>query len=278
MEYPKVFKYSSEKAWKNLLILWAIHWNEICWPKVLTELVTEIESNKIKIESWSVTIIPICNIEGHKQDVRFVEENLNRVFGKADESTYERALAAFIKPYIESSDYVLDLHSFQSEWKPFMFEDVDDEETKAFVKAVWCPNVVKWWTEMYPWEEELDTIGYTYKVWKKWALIECWSHREEGCFEVWTLAALNALKYLKIINWDVEEKPLNYLTLSKLVRKEKEWKMLKKYIEMESFNKGDIIAKYNDGEEIVAENNWNILFPNDSVPVWEEWFYLCYKK
>lgn len=277
MKYPEVFEFKWKKPWKNLLIFGAIHWNEVCWPQVLWDIIEKIKSWNIVIESGSLTLIPVCNEEAYSKNVRQINENLNRIFWKNDDSTYERKLANFLKKEIDKADYLLDLHSFDGEWNPFMFEDYDDQKTIDFVKAIWCEYLVKWWTEMYPDDEWLDTVSYAHKAWKIWALVECWNHEEESCFGVWMDSCLNAMKYLGLISWKLEEKSSIYLKLSKLYYKEKEGKFSGEYIQMQEVKKGEIIAKYSDGAEIKAEKNGNILFPKTYANIWEEWFYLCYK-
>lgn len=278
MILPKVYEFSAEKNWKVWLIFWAIHGNEPCGTQVLEKLIQDIKSWKIKIESGKLIIIPICNPEAYKQNIRFVEENLNRVFNNFDDSSYERKLAKFLKGYIEKCDYLLDLHSFHTEWDHYLFQDFEDDKTNEFIKALWVKNIVTGWPELYGSWDEQDTVWYAYSQWKTAALIECWSHNDPKCFDIANSAVYNFLIYLGIINWELWKVHQNITKITAMVRKEQEWKLVQNFIEMQELKQGELIAEYNDGTQFFAEKDGNILLANSNAKIWHEWYYLAYKK
>ncbi|MGB2110645.1 MAG: hypothetical protein ACPHY8_01665 [Patescibacteria group bacterium] len=91
------------------------------------------------IESGKLIIVPICNPKAYQADVRQIEDNLNRVFyDKKDKNnlSYEEKIAEFLKQYIDTGDYILDLHSFHAQGNHYIFQDFTDEKTNEFISAL----------------------------------------------------------------------------------------------------------------------------------------------
>lgn len=71
------------------------------------------------------------------------------------------------------------------------------------------------------------------------------------------------------------EQPKTYLKLEKVVIKEKPGKLLKNYKHLDEISAGEVIGRYDDGEEFAAPDNGYILIPNHEAAVQSEWFYLA---
>ena len=281
MQYPKVYEFEWKKAGKTAVIFWAIHGNDICGPQVLEKLIQDIQCGKIIIESGKLIIVPICNPKAYQADVRQMEDNLNRVFyEKKDKNnlSYEEKIAEFLKKYIDAGDYILDLHSFHAQGNHYIFQDFTDEKTNEFISALWVKNIVQGWPELYEAWEELDTIWYAYSQGKIGALIECGSHRDPECFDIANKTIQNFLIFSEIISGKWEKNIQNITKIDSMIRKEKPGNFTKNYIEMQEITAWEVIVKYDDWEEFIAKKDGNILLTNKDAKIWQEHFYIAYKK
>lgn len=100
---------------KKLVVMVGTHGNEVCGSLMLEERLSEI-----KIQRGQVTFIQ-GNPEAVKKNVRFVEQNLNRMFRPVDtyteeeQSSYEFKRAQELKPLLKECDALLDIHSSGTE-------------------------------------------------------------------------------------------------------------------------------------------------------------------
>ena len=56
---------------------------------------------------------------------------------------YEEHLANQITSFVEKCDYVLDIHSMQSQGKSFVFQDYDDEATSDMCQHIGVPYIIR---------------------------------------------------------------------------------------------------------------------------------------
>ena len=273
-------EYHSGNPGKTLLVFGAIHGDEICGPKAIAEVMNEIDSGKIVLKSGKIIFVPVCNPEAFKQNKRFVNVNLNRVFKKHPNPTkYEEKLADILCDIMDDTDILLDIHSISSEWKPFVFQDYTDVETEKFTKILWIHDIVTGWPEMYAESTSSDTLGYGHLKWVIWAIIECGNHNNPEASLVAKKAILNALTHLEIVEGDIQEVTKTETTEAQfLVKKEKEGKLTKTWSHLDTLKQWEIIAIYDDGEIIVSQEDGCILLPFFDAPVWAEWFYFWKKK
>ena len=111
-QHLKSYQYKGANSGPHLLLTGAVHGNEVAGPIALNKLMTLLDKGGIQIKRGTVTIIPVCNPRALDQDVRFTEDNLNRLIRKNDSpNSYEDMLAQELIPYIDACDYMLDVHS-----------------------------------------------------------------------------------------------------------------------------------------------------------------------
>ena len=88
------FEFMSNKDGLSLLVLAAIHGNETAGVRACHRVIQEFQSGRLKLTQGSLTLVPICNPEAYKKDVRCIDENLNRVIvPHPHPQTYEQGLA-----------------------------------------------------------------------------------------------------------------------------------------------------------------------------------------
>lgn len=273
----EVIKFEGLKKGKKLLILGSIHGNEICGAKAIFEIIQKIKSKEILIDSGSISFIPICNPEAYKNNKRFIDINLNRVFKKIENPTmYEEIISQEIIRHIDDCDYLLDIHSMPTDGPRFIFLDKNIKEIKDFVLIQNFEHIMVGWNEIFGGEDD-STCGYGIKKNKVCTTIECGNHNDPVCIDFAKTAIINSMSFLKIANnpLTISAKKQQYIRMDKVYYKTKEGILVKNWKHLDLVKKGEIIAKFNDGEKIIAESDCLIILPHhNEIKLDTEWFYL----
>ena len=104
----------------RLVVLGAVHGNEVCGTKAISRLIDEIEGGKINIERGTLTLVPVVNPLAYQKKQRQGDRNLNRNLGiKLHPQDFEDHVANVLCPLLAAHDVLLDLHSFHTAGKPF---------------------------------------------------------------------------------------------------------------------------------------------------------------
>ncbi len=105
----------------RLLVLGAVHGNEVCGTHAITQILTELDSGTLAVERGTVTFVPITNPLAYQRGQRIGDRNLNRNMApSAIPQDFEDRLANVLCPLLESHDALLDLHSFHTGGAPFV--------------------------------------------------------------------------------------------------------------------------------------------------------------
>ena len=283
------YTFKGKNKGKNLLVLGAIHGNEICGPKAINTIIKKIQNNEIVINSGSVTFIPVCNPKAHSANKRYIDINLNRIIKKhKNPEGYEEEIASEISEYIENADYLLDIHSIHTEGVPFAFQDYSDQKHKKFVSAQKFGYVLTGWPNL-PWRNRSDktdgtdgtTCGYAYIVDTISTTIECGCHNNPSCIKRAENSIINSLNCLDITKKDEKTllsnnngKPTVFVNMKDIIYKEKEGDFIKDWEHLDKIKKGTVIAEYSDGTKVISENDMFMVIPYKEAKVGDEWFYI----
>ncbi len=145
----------------KLIVLGAVHGNEICGTQAIARVIREIETSAIPIERGVLTLVPVTNPLAYEKGRRQGDRNLNRNLGvSAQPQDYEDRVANVLCPLLAANDVLLDLHSFQAPGQPFMtlgpadnsgelepFSHADDEA--RLVAHLGPRRVVEGWMAAY---------------------------------------------------------------------------------------------------------------------------------
>jgi len=174
LEDEHVVIVSGNKPGPKVAVMVLVHGNEVCGLKALGKI-----WENVNIENGSVTFI-IGNPEAAKQSVRMTEMNLNRAFRDVHEvteeerNTYEYKRASEIKPYLDSVDYLLDIHSFSDDsTMPFSICEPHSYEVAA---QLGVSLISSGWDEL----EAGGTDYYMNKMGKIGICVECGEHSSES--------------------------------------------------------------------------------------------------
>ena len=112
---PGIWRFEGAQAGPHVAITALIHGNEVCGAHALWQLLQAPPA----LGRGRLTIV-FCNLDAYaplddanKGDMRFVDEDLNRVWGRLDSAadTSELRRAREILPFVQDADVLLDLHS-----------------------------------------------------------------------------------------------------------------------------------------------------------------------
>jgi predicted deacylase len=308
----KVITYKSLNPGPHLLLLGAVHGNEKCGTQALHHLARLLDAGTLSLQKGQVTLIPICNPEAYRLDVRFVERNLNRsLYPKPQPKAYEDFLDPLLCPHLAAADYLLDLHSYASQGGPFMFLGGHCAKETAFGRSLGVKYFVYGWQNAYENAdsredteaqrlEAMGTTEYARQAGAKALTLECGHHHNADAPSIGLLAAINAMNTLELLETNAipatlpsfdthnaEPIPLNSslsqkvsseeqvcIRMSKVYYKEQEGQFTRPWQHLDAVTQGETLAKWADGSTLTADRDGFIVLPKDNSPVGSEWFYL----
>lgn len=108
------------------VILGSVHGNETIGKKIIDQLSTDLDSENI----LGQLVLVFGNPQAYEQNVRFIDEDMNRLLGKKNSlqdpgktapNSYEKNRLTEIIPHLQNVDYLLDIHSTIQPSVPFVF-------------------------------------------------------------------------------------------------------------------------------------------------------------
>ncbi|MCI5635020.1 MAG: succinylglutamate desuccinylase/aspartoacylase family protein [Alphaproteobacteria bacterium] len=284
MSLIEKFVFKGKNDGLHLLILGGVHGNETAGIKACQKIISELNSQKIKLEKGVLTLVPICNPLAFQNDVRSMDENLNRVMKiHQNPQSYEQRLANEICPLIFQNRMLLDLHSTHCQGDvPFAFCDYADEYNTPLLNALDVDYVLEGWPEMYAAQDEISdfsTEGYAHFCGNSGTTLECGYHKEPMAENIAYNAVISALKVYGMISGNVIAKPQKtHIKMQNYVIKKQAGKLCRNYKHLDAVSAGENIAVYDTGKILYAPADGYILLPNHSAGIGAEWYYFGTKK
>ena len=104
----------------KLLILGAVHGNEVCGTVAISRLISELDSGKRTLSAGTLTLVPVTNPLAYQKQQRVGDRNLNRNLTPTDQPVdFEDRIGNWLCPILAQHDILLDLHSFHTGGRPF---------------------------------------------------------------------------------------------------------------------------------------------------------------
>lgn len=270
------FHYKGENAGPHLLLTGAVHGNEVAGSIALNKLIGLLDSGEITIKSGSVTIIPICNPRAYDQDVRFTEENLNRLIRKNDNpQSYEDKIAQEFIPFIDACDYMLDIHStHMPDDRPFSFMDENHVKCVEFAKATGMETLLVGWENVYQ-GEDYSTEAYANAQGKQALTLECGYHKSDEAGTIAWNAIMNGLNFLGMIEpaQPVPETDHQIFRFIDKIMAEDGDRLAKDWKHLDPVSKGDVIYHKHGNTPVIADQDGYILIPNNEAKAGMELYY-----
>ncbi|MFV0625791.1 MAG: succinylglutamate desuccinylase/aspartoacylase family protein [Alphaproteobacteria bacterium] len=275
----QVYRFETPVQGTKLLILGAIHGNEVAGPLAIAKLMKEIENGSTRLVSGKLVVVPVANPQAHQNDVRQIEENLNRVINKWEyPDTYEKELGVEVAELIEDCDYMLDVHSTHNEGEvPFAFLDFASEGNLKIIESLNVDYVLSGWPDVYSSQEEIvdySTERYVNLVGKNGLTLESGYHKDPKAVDLAYQSILNLLKNLKMIEGSFEKKEKKIIKMTDIIIKEKEGHLVQNFKHLDFISKGTQISLCDDGEKTFADKDCYMIIPNHKCEIGAEWYYL----
>ncbi len=278
------FCFDGKEEGVTLLVFGAVHGNEIAGKLAINKLIDEINKKNITIKSGKLILVPVCNPLANEKDVRQIDENLNRVMKfHENPKTYEQKLANEICELIKGCDILLDLHSTHCvDDVAFAFCDYVKEYNSKLIDVLDVDYVLEGWPNIYANQSEIEDFS-TEKAandfGKSATTLECGYHKGGKAGEIGYDAILKALLCFDMISGEKPSiKPKIHIMMTEFVIKERDGVLIKNFKHLDEIKKGDAVAKYENGEILVAPNDGYILLPNHDAKIGAEWYYFGVKK
>lgn len=285
---PEIFVFEGQKEGPSFSVLGGVHGNEPCGSEAIDRILRAVEAGQIQITCGTLTCIPVCNPRARKQGVRFVERNLNRfMYPKEKPEFYEDYLDNILCPVLEKSDYVLDLHSYTSPGEAFLFLENRDEENSSFAEGLGVPRAIYGWADALQDSEDVadkrQAMGTTEYAREHGAVsitLECGTHDHPRAVDVGFQAILNALLFLNIANIDkalhIHDLPDSghyTIKMEGAYLKTKEGDFTQDWKNLDFVSKDTVVARYDDGDEIIMPMDAFIVLPKRNTVLGHEWFF-----
>ncbi len=299
---------------KRVLILGAVHGNELAGMHGIRRVITEIESGALEIARGGVTFVPITNPMAYALKRRVGDRNLNRNLAPTDTPTeFEDHIANWLCPLMAKHEVLLDLHSFQAQGQAFVMvgpetntgalePTVHGETERDWALRLGVKRAVDGWLSTYAVgvaerraraakqdpvagkRHDLDAkygVGTTEYMRTTGGIaltLECGQHEDPHGREVAYRAIRNTLTLFGLID---EPAPavatdVEGLHLGTVVDKfDKADVFSCAWQSFDALKVGDVIGTRANGEVVRAPGDGYIVFPNAIAEANHEWFYLA---
>lgn len=300
----------------KLIVLGAVHGNEVCGTQAITRIVGELDAGQLAITRGEVTFVPIVNPLAYQKKQRQGDRNLNRnLEPKADPRDFEDRIANVLCPLLAAHDVLLDLHSFHTAGQPFAMigphdnrgslEPFTHEKAESRLVAHLGPKrVVEGWMETYERgvqrrrsraqnpggphyaENLLDarygvgTTEYMRTQGGYGVTLECGQHEDPQAPEVAYRAIRQTLALLELapIALEPARPDFEVLRLVDVIDRDSDGDVFARpWASFDTVKGGETIGTRRDGTAINAPADGHIVFPNPNALPGAEWFYFAEK-
>lgn len=280
----KSYTFSAPAPGRRVLILGAVHGNEIAGTLAQERIIRQIKQGELRLKSGSVTFIPTVNEAARQRDVRFIDANLNRIvrYHPQPYSNEEKIANSLIR-MLDSCDIMLDLHSTHCEGDvEFAFIDHPTAANLELLSLIPVKTALAGWPQIYAGNPDISNFSteeYAYTHGKTGITVECGYHKSPQAIEVACRSILNVLACYGIIDAArPAPKQPSLISLDSFIVKRSPGRLSRPYKHLDAVKRGEILAVCNNGEQIAAPFDGYIIMPAPQAAVGSEWFYLGHKK
>ena len=300
----------------RLLVLGAVHGNEICGAHAIEQLLTELDSGALAIERGTLTLVPITNPLAHRLQQRIGDRNLNRNMApSAIPQDFEDRLANVLCPLLDAHDALLDLHSFHTGGAPFVMigppnnqgvlEPFTQAEAEMQLALHTGPHrIVEGWLETYARGVHrraaiavqggsraqtlvtnpnygVGTTEYMRSRGGYGVTLECGQHDDPEAVKVARYAILQTLALLGMTTGPLASAApgREILRLTDVTDREHAGdRFIREWRSFDALQSGQIIGIRQSGAEVRAAADGFVVFPNPGAEAGQEWFYFAQRR
>lgn len=306
-----VYRFDGASRGPSLIVLGAVHGNEICGTRAIERLITEFQAGARQLQAGRLSLVPVTNALAYQRASRLGDRNLNRgLQPTSSPRDNEDHIANALCPLLAEHDVLLDLHSFQSGDVAFVmvgpldnpgplerFEHARREE--ALARCLGVHRAVDGWLAAYavgvreraslaarfP-EAGIDndvrygigTTEYMRSVGGFGLTLECGQHDDPAAPDVAYRAVISTLRHIGMLSGAKPDtlEPMESLRLERVVvRLHASDRFERPWKSFDRISSGEVIAWRDTGEAVRAPHDGHIVFPNPHALPGREWFYLA---
>lgn len=253
--FPDIHLIQWKKPWKNVVILWWIHWNEPTWVLVIKKLIERV----VAIDSWQLYLI-LGNPQAIQENTRFIVSNMNRCFfDDLIPKNNEEERVVIIKDIIKRADLVIDIHNtIRKNTFPFI---ITESIYSPFISFFEPEYIVHWLVNLHPWST--DWYGRTH--WVESLCIEAGSISNPIPFDnIYNSIVSILIHQHMLFNDDIPilqyKNKKNLIAKTIVKAKSLSWEFLKERWDFDFIESWTIIW-YEDWKELSLPYSGYILFP-----------------
>ena len=300
----------------RLLVLGAVHGNEVCGARAIATLIEELEAGTLAIQRGTLTLVPVTNPLAYQLGQRTGERNLNRNMApSAIPQDFEDRLANVLCPLLDAHDVLLDLHSFHTGGAPFVMIGPQNNSgaLEPFAHAgaemqlalhTGPHRIVEGWLDTYSRGIQkriaksasesgraqtlvtnpnygVGTTEYMRSRGGYGVTLECGQHDDPLAVGVARHAILQTLALLGLAALPLAPEPPTREIL-RLVdvtdRDHPDDSFSREWRSFDAVKVGDVIGTRSSVEAITAPSDGYIVFPNPRAEVGQEWFYFAQRR
>lgn len=301
----------------KLLVLGAVHGNEVCGAKAITQLLQDINNGQLNIERGTVTFVPVTNPLAYQLKQRTGDRNLNRNMApSAIPQDFEDRIANVLCPLLDAHEVLLDLHSFHTGGAPFVMIGPQNNsgtlepfsKAEAEMQLALCtgaPRIVEGWLDTYARGVSrraaapvaagsaraqtlvtnpnygVGTTEYMRSRGGYGVTLECGQHDDPQAVEVARRAILQTLALLKMVALPLEPAPTEREILRLVDVTDREHagdSFAREWRSFDVVKAGELIGTRHSGIEVKAPHDGFVVFPNPRAEPGQEWFYMAKRR
>lgn len=297
----------------RLLVLGAVHGNEVCGTQGIERVLAEFDTGALSLACGSVTLVPVTNPLAYRLAQRSGDRNLNRNLAPTDRpQEFEDHIANWLCPLMAQHDVLLDLHSFQGQGQAFVMVGPQDNQGQlepfahaqqevALALHLGVQRFVDGWLSTYARGVEqrrarmgasasrqdllnvdarygVGTTEYMRSVGGYALTLECGNHADPQAPEVAYRAIRNTLAHLGLVQdaAPARARELEALTIYEVIDKlHGDDRFSRSWASFDRLQRGVLIGTRADGTPVSAPDDGYILFPAALALPGQEWFYLA---
>jgi predicted deacylase len=297
----------------RLLVLGAVHGNEVCGTQGIARVLAEFDAGALQLARGSVSFVPVTNPLAYQLGQRSGERNLNRNLAPTNEVLeYEDHIANWLCPLMAQHDALLDLHSFQGQGQAFVMVGPQDnqgtlepfahaEQEVALALRLGVTRFVDGWLGTYARGVHrrraamgpnasrqallntdarygVGTTEYMRSVGGYALTLECGHHADPQAPEVAYRAIRNTLAHLGLVAAEPPPvaRQIEALHIYEVIdRAHADDRFSRAWASFDPLRRGELIGTRADGTPVTAPDDGYILFPAALAQPGQEWFYLA---
>jgi len=260
----------------HILLLGGVHGDECPGYLALDALAERFARGQLELVAGQVTIIPRVNAQAVALGQHYIDENLNRLITRhVNPDTHEKKLANALIPFLDAADVVLDIHGTTAPTAPFVFLDDEGAPCRAWAQSLGVSYMLAGWPALYEAGPDVSTTEYAMRQGKLALTVEAGQMADSAAASIGLSCARATLSHFGLVPDQSLASATPLLRLTHVEYFGGQGFLSRQWSNCDRLSAGDLLAQYDDGRRLVAEQDGYIIMPRPQSKPGEEWYYLA---